>query len=51
MAKQIFEIKAYEYDTEESMQRDITALKNSSWKVINTYKQDEKWIAEYKKSE
>jgi len=47
---QIAEIKVYEYDTKKEMEREINALKNSEWKVQNTYEFLGKWRAEYYKS-
>jgi len=47
-SKQIAEIKAYEYDTKEEMEREIYALRDSKeWKVQNTYELNGKWRAEY----
>lgn len=49
MSKQIFEIRAYAYETKKDMEKEINLLQNSEWKTINTYELNGKWIAEYKK--
>jgi hypothetical protein len=47
MSKLISEVKVYEYENKEDLDREIKALKNSEWKVYNTYEFGGKWRAEY----